>query len=39
LVVVEKRFSGFADTELHSLLAAHGIETLPFAGGTTTVCV
>jgi len=38
-VVVKKRFSGFADTELHALLAAHGIETLLFAGGTTTVCV
>jgi ureidoacrylate peracid hydrolase len=39
LVVIKKRFSGFADTELRSLLAAHGIETLLFAGGTTTVCV
>jgi ureidoacrylate peracid hydrolase len=39
LVVVKRRFSGFADTELHALLAARGIETLVFAGGTTTVCV
>lgn len=39
LVVVKRRFSGFADTELHPLLAARGIETLVFAGGTTTVCV
>jgi ureidoacrylate peracid hydrolase len=39
LVVVKKRFSGFYDTELHDLLKARGIDTLIFAGGTTTVCV
>jgi ureidoacrylate peracid hydrolase len=39
LVVVKKRFSGFADTELHAQLSALRIETLVFAGGTTTVCV
>lgn len=39
LVVVKKRFSGFSNTELHSLLTARGVDTLLFAGGTTTVCV
>jgi ureidoacrylate peracid hydrolase len=39
LVVVKRRFSGFVDTDLHALLSARRIETLLFAGGTTTVCV
>jgi ureidoacrylate peracid hydrolase len=39
LVVVKKRFGGFADTRLHELLAARAIESLLLAGGTTTVCV
>lgn len=39
LVVVKKSFSGFAATNLHDVLARHHIETLLFAGGTTTVCV
>lgn len=39
LVVVKKRFSGFSNTDLHASLAARGLETLLFAGGTTTVCV
>jgi ureidoacrylate peracid hydrolase len=39
LVVIKKRFSGFAGTELHALLAARGIESVILAGGTTTVCV
>lgn len=39
LVIVKKAFSGFAATTLHQLLAAHDIDTLLFAGGTTTVCV
>jgi ureidoacrylate peracid hydrolase len=39
LVVVKRRFSGFSNTELHALLSARGVETLLFAGGTTTVCV
>jgi ureidoacrylate peracid hydrolase len=38
-VVVKRCFSGFADTGLHALLSARGVETLLFAGGTTTVCV
>ena len=39
LVVVKKCFSGFAATDLHDVLTEHRIETLLFAGGTTTVCV
>ena len=39
LVVVKKSFSGFAATDLHDVLTQHRIETLLFAGGTTTVCV
>lgn len=39
LVVIKKRFSGFAGTSLHELLAARGIQSLLLAGGTTTVCV
>jgi len=39
LVVVKKCFSGFAATDLHGVLTQHRIETLLFAGGTTTVCV
>jgi ureidoacrylate peracid hydrolase len=39
LVVVKKSFSGFAATHLHDVLTQHRIETLLFAGGTTTVCV
>ena len=39
LVVIKKRFSGFADTTLHTALSARGVDTLVFAGGTTTVCV
>jgi ureidoacrylate peracid hydrolase len=39
LVVVKKCFSGFAGTNLQHLLAERQIETLLFAGGTTTVCV
>ena len=39
IVVVKKRFSGFSNTEVDNLLKARGIETLVFAGGTTTVCI
>jgi ureidoacrylate peracid hydrolase len=39
LVVIKKGFSGFSETTLHDLLAARGVDTLLFAGGTTTVCV
>lgn len=39
LVVTKKRFSGFAGTTLHSALSARKVNTLVFAGGTTTVCV
>ena len=39
LVVIKKRFSGFTNTNLHSLLSVRGIESLVFVGGTTTVCV
>jgi ureidoacrylate peracid hydrolase len=39
LVVVKKCFSGFAATDLHDVLSQRRIETLLFAGGTTTVCV
>ena len=39
LVVVKKRFSGFSNTDLHTVLASRGMDTLLFAGGTTTVCV
>jgi len=38
-VVVKKRFSGFAGTDLHELLVARRIESLLLVGGTTTVCV
>lgn len=38
-VVTKNTFSGFAGTELDSVLKEAGVETLLFAGGTTTVCV
>lgn len=38
-VVVKKRFSAFAGTNLHELLLARRIESLLLVGGTTTVCV
>lgn len=39
LVVIKTRFSGFWNTNLHEVLTSRNIETLVFAGGTTTVCV
>lgn len=38
-VVIKTRFSGFWGSDLDNVLRARGIETLVFAGGTTTVCV
>jgi ureidoacrylate peracid hydrolase len=39
LIVAKTRFSGFWSTNLHEVLEARCIETIVFAGGTTTVCV
>ncbi len=39
LVVAKHRYSGFFETELDSLLCDAGIDTLIFAGATTSVCV
>lgn len=39
LVIVKTRFSGFWGTNLNEVLKSHNIESLIFAGGTTTVCV
>jgi ureidoacrylate peracid hydrolase len=39
LVVVKTRFSGFWNTDLDEVLRARRLDTLIFAGGTTTVCV
>jgi ureidoacrylate peracid hydrolase len=39
VVVTKTRFSGFAATDLAEVLRKRRIETLIFAGGTTTVCV
>ena len=38
-VIVKRRFSGFFETPLHTLLQERGIDTLIFTGGTTSVCV
>jgi ureidoacrylate peracid hydrolase len=39
VVVTKTRFSGFWGSNLADVLRGRGIETLIFAGGTTTVCV
>ena len=39
LIVAKTRFSGFWGTTLQEVLRARNIESLIFAGGTTTVCV
>lgn len=39
VVVTKTRFSGFWGTNLHEILKSRKIESLVFAGGTTTVCV
>jgi ureidoacrylate peracid hydrolase len=39
LVVVKSRYSGFAGTNLDSLLRSHGIRHLIFTGMATNVCV
>lgn len=39
VLVIKHRFSGFWGTTLDQELRDRGIETLMFAGGTTTVCV
>jgi ureidoacrylate peracid hydrolase len=39
LVVVKSRYSGFAGTNLDSLLRSHGIRYLIFTGMATNVCV
>jgi ureidoacrylate peracid hydrolase len=39
VVVAKSRFSGFWGTNLLEILRACNIESLVFAGGTTTVCV
>jgi len=39
LVVIKTRFGGFWGTDLNDVLRLRNIETLIFAGGTTTVCV
>jgi ureidoacrylate peracid hydrolase len=39
IVVTKTRFSGFCHTDLDSVLRKRQIDTLIFAGGTTTVCV
>lgn len=38
-VVIKTRLSGFWGTDLNDVLRLRNIETLIFAGGTTTVCV
>lgn len=38
-VVIKTRFSGFWGTTLDAVLRGFGVDTLVFAGGTTTVCV
>lgn len=38
-VILKRRFSGFFETPLHAILQEHGIGTLVFVGGTTSVCV
>jgi ureidoacrylate peracid hydrolase len=39
LVVSKYRYSGFYETDLDRLLRAAGVDTLIFAGATTSVCV
>jgi ureidoacrylate peracid hydrolase len=39
VIVTKTRFSGFWGTNLHEALRSRNIESLIFAGGTTTVCV
>jgi ureidoacrylate peracid hydrolase len=39
IIVTKTRFSGFWDSSLDQTLRARGIESIVFAGGTTTVCV
>ena len=39
IVVAKHRYSGFFETELDAILRQHGIESLVFAGCTTSVCV
>lgn len=39
IVVSKRRFSGFFDTELDTILRGLGIRTLVFTGCTTSVCV
>ncbi len=39
VVVYKHRFSGFFETDLHSILRRNGIENLVFTGCTTSVCV
>jgi ureidoacrylate peracid hydrolase len=39
VVVTKTRFSGFSRTNLEEVLKSRNIESLIFAGGTTTVCV
>ena len=39
LVIYKHRFSGFFETELHSLLTARGIRDLIVVGCTTSICV
>jgi nicotinamidase-related amidase len=39
IVITKTRFSGFWQTDLDSVLRKRQIDTLIFAGGTTTVCV
>ena len=39
VIVTKTRFSGFWGTNLHEILKSRDIESLVFAGGTTTVCV
>ena len=39
VVVVKSRYSGFYNTDLHTILRELGITTLVFTGGTTSICV
>ena len=39
VIVTKTRFSGFWGTNLHEILKSRDIESLVFAGGTTTVCM
>ena len=39
VVIYKTRFSGFYETELHSILKGHGIKHLIITGCTTSVCV